>query len=178
MKVLLVYPNDRMDGLISVGVSVLSAHLKATNHQVQLYDTTFIDTGKKTGDYYREQLGQIIPVDISKHGVVRKKMNLNQLQKDFREKAKEWSDRLTIIKGYTLDVVDQIPDKSLDFVFHDSDHSYPFVVNEIKAYLPKLKDGGFCMGDDIEWDPVSKSVGEMFGSKYNTIGRGVWYKQI
>ena len=53
MKVLLVYPNDRMDGLISTGVSVLSAHLKAAKHQVQLYDTTFIDTGKKTGDFYR-----------------------------------------------------------------------------------------------------------------------------
>lgn len=96
-------------------------------------------------------------------------------EKDFIETAKEWSDRLTIIKGYTLDVVDQIPDKSLDFVFHDSDHSYPFVVNEIKAYLPKLKDGGFCMGDDLNWDPVRQSVEEMFGSKYSTIGRDCWY---
>ena len=51
MKVLLVYPNDRMDGLISAGVSVLSAHLKAGGHYVQLYDTTFYDTGKKTGDF-------------------------------------------------------------------------------------------------------------------------------
>ena len=55
MKVLLVYPNDRMDGLISVGISVLSAHLKAANHEVELYDTTFYDTGKKTGDFFREQ---------------------------------------------------------------------------------------------------------------------------
>ena len=92
MKLLLVYPNDRMDGLISAGVSVLSAHLKTANHQVQLYDTTFIDTGKKTGDFYREQMGQVIAVDLSKHGVVRKKMSPIQLQKDFREKVLEYND--------------------------------------------------------------------------------------
>ena len=73
MRVLLVYPNDRMDGLISVGISVLSAHLKAANHEVDLYDTTYFDTGKRTGDFYREQMGQVIPVDLSKHGITREK---------------------------------------------------------------------------------------------------------
>ena len=87
MKVLLVYPNDRMDSLISVGVSVLSAHLKSANHQVQLYDTTFYDTGRKTGDFFREQQGMVKHVDLSKHGVVRKKISLNDLQKDFRKKV-------------------------------------------------------------------------------------------
>ena len=90
MKVLLVYPNDRMDSLISVGVSVLSAHLKAANHQVQLFDTTFYDTGRKTGDFFREQLGMIKPVDLSKHGVVREKISLNDLQRNFRKKVIEY----------------------------------------------------------------------------------------
>lgn len=87
MKVLLVYPNDRMDGLISVGISVLSAHLKNANHEVELYDTTFYDTGKRTGDSYREEMGQVIPVDLTKYGVERKKMDLNELQNDFRKKV-------------------------------------------------------------------------------------------
>jgi len=84
MKVMLVYPNDRMDSLISVGISVLSSHLKAAGHEVKLYDTTFYDTGKRTGDFYREELSQVIPVDLSQHGVERKKMSLNELQNDFR----------------------------------------------------------------------------------------------
>jgi len=87
MNVMLVYPNDRMDGLISVGISVLSAHLKNAGHRVELYDTTYFDTGKATGDSYREQMGQVISVDLSKHGVKREKMNLNELQQDFREKV-------------------------------------------------------------------------------------------
>ena len=73
-----------MDGLISIGISVISAHLKAANHQVQLYDTTYYDTGKKTGDFYREQMGQVIPIDLAQHGIKREKISLSELQKDFR----------------------------------------------------------------------------------------------
>ena len=91
MRVLLVYPNDRMDGLISVGISVLSAHLKKANHEVDLYDTTFFDTGKKTGDFYREQMGQVIPVNLAQYGIVREKKNLNELQQDFRKKVLEYN---------------------------------------------------------------------------------------
>jgi len=91
MRVLLVYPNDRMDGLISVGISVLSAHLKKANHEVDLYDTTFFDTGKKTGDFYREQMGQVIPVNLTQYGIVREKKNLNELQQDFRKKVLEYN---------------------------------------------------------------------------------------
>ena len=32
-------------------------------------------------------MGQVIPIDMSKHGVVRKKITLNELQLDFRKKV-------------------------------------------------------------------------------------------
>ena len=96
----------------------------------------------------------------------------------FRHNAKEWGDRITIIKGRSLNILDQIPDGSLDFVFHDSDHSHPFVMNEINAYRCKLKPGGYHMGDDLNWDPVRQSVTECFGDSYTEIGKHCWYKQI
>lgn len=99
-------------------------------------------------------------------------------EKRFREQAVNYADRLKIIKGRSLAVLDLIPDNSLDFVFHDSDHSHPFVFNEINAYRCKLKQGGFHIGDDINWDPVKKSVDEAFGKDYTVTGKGVWYKQI
>ncbi|MFH1607947.1 MAG: hypothetical protein ABIA78_02340, partial [archaeon] len=85
MRVMLVYPNDRMDSLIPVGVSVLSSHLKAAGHEVKLYDTTFYDTGKETGDFYREDSGQVIKVDLEKYGVKRIKMSPEKLKEDFRK---------------------------------------------------------------------------------------------
>ncbi|HLC70586.1 MAG TPA: radical SAM protein [Candidatus Nanoarchaeia archaeon] len=102
MRVMLVYPNDRMDGLIPVGTSVLSSHLKAAGHDVKLYDTTFVDTGKKEGDFYRENLGQVIPVDLSQHGVSRQKMSLNQLQNNFRSAVVDY--RPGLIGFSTLEI--------------------------------------------------------------------------
>jgi len=134
MKVLLVYPNDRMDGLISTGVSVLSAHLKAANHQVQLYDTTFIDAGKKIGDFYREQMGQVIAVDISKYGVVRKKMNLIQLQKNFRKKVLEYKPGLI---GFS--VLEITYDQALNLAKAVEDLSVPVIFGGIyPTFAPKI----------------------------------------
>ena len=99
--------------------------------------------------------------------------NANELR--FRQDAEQWQDRIDIIKGRSLAVVDQIADNSMDFVFHDSDHSYPFVKNEINAYWSKLKPGGYAMGDDHNWTPVCRSVKEVFASNYNVTGKGVWY---
>jgi hypothetical protein len=72
-------------------------------------------------------------------------------------------------------MVDQIPDNSLDFIFHDSDHSYPFVKNEIHAYWPKLKRGGYSIGDDYNWTPVKQSVEEAFDGKHVVTGKDVWF---
>ena len=72
-------------------------------------------------------------------------------------------------------MVDQIPDNSMDFVFHDSDHSYPYVLEEIKAYAPKLKPNGMHIGDDYNWGTVRQSVEEAFGKDHNVTGKGVWY---
>ena len=96
-------------------------------------------------------------------------------EKKFRQEAEQWGDRIKIIKGRSMNVIDQIADESMDFIFHDSDHSYPFVKNEIEAYLPKLKPGGYSMGDDYNWTPVKRSVREAFGLNYGVTGKDVWY---
>ena len=134
MKVLLVYPNDRMDGLISVGVSVLSAHLKAANHEVDLYDTTYYDTGKKTGDFFREQMGQIISVDLSKHGVVREKKSLSELQKDFRKKVIEYNPGLI---GFS--VLEITYDQGLELAKSIEDLPIPVIFGGIyPTFAPKI----------------------------------------
>ena len=163
MKLLLVYPNDRMDGLISAGVSVLSAHLKAANHQVQLYDTTFIDTGKKTGDFYREQMGQVIAVDLSKHGVVRKKMSLNQLQKDFREKVLEYKPGLI---GFS--VLEITYDQGLELAKAIEDLSIPVIFGGIyPTFAPKIVLKESCI------DMICEGEGEeMFVELANNLEKG------
>ena len=117
--------------------------------------------------------GKLVRLEEFKHeGQV---WNHNANEKKFRQEAEQWGDRIKIIKGRSLNVIDQIADESMDFIFHDSDHSYPFVKNEIEAYLPKLKPGGYSMGDDYNWTPVKRSVREAFGLNYGVTGKDVWY---
>ena len=77
-------------------------------------------------------------------------------------------------QGRAMAVLDQVADQSLDFIFHDGDHSHPYVANEIRAWAPKLKSTGWHIGDDHNWDTVRDSVQEVFGDNYTVTGKDVW----
>lgn len=154
MKVMLVYPNDRMDGLIPVGTSVLSSHLQAAGHEVSLYDTTFIDTGKETGDFYREALGQVIAVDLSRWGVTREKMSLNDLQKNFRQAVLQYQpglvgfSTLEITYDQGLELAKAIQDLSIPKIFGGI---YPTFAPRIVLREPSID--MICEGEGEEMLP-------------------------
>ena len=66
--------------------------------------------------------------------------------------------RAKLIKGYTQDVHNQIPDNSLDFIFVDADHSHDAVKKDIELYKPKLKPTGVMLGHNIDWESVRTAV--------------------
>ena len=53
-----------------------------------------------------------------------------------------------LIMADSVEAASQIKDKSLDFVFIDGDHSYEGVRRDIRAWMPKVKPGGWLMGHD------------------------------
>ena len=58
-----------------------------------------------------------------------------------------------------------VKDKSLDLVFIDAAHDYESIAEDIKAWLPKVRDGGIICGHDYlpgEYDGVVKAVDENF----------------
>lgn len=54
-------------------------------------------------------------------------------------------------------------DASLDFVFIDANHSYEAVINDIRAWWPKIRPGGLLAGHDYSWTGVARAVHEFFG---------------
>jgi hypothetical protein len=78
-------------------------------------------------------------------------------------KVKPYEDRVKYLIGNTVDMADEIEDNSLDFAFIDADHSYEGVLGDLKAYLPKIKIGGWIGGHDwnAKWE-TEKAVLEMF----------------
>jgi len=70
----------------------------------------------------------------------------------------------------SVDASKQFKDASLDFVFIDADHTYEAVVADIRAWLPKVKQGGCIAGHDLDWDGVKKAVEQELGGRYRQWG--------
>jgi len=87
IKVLLVYANSPMDNLIPIGVSLLSSILKENGHKTKLFDTTFYNTKKETGDYVRVNTLQLKTGDLSQYGIHFKETDIID---DFRKTIEEF----------------------------------------------------------------------------------------
>lgn len=74
---------------------------------------------------------------------------------------------VNLIKGFSLDVVSNYEDESIDFCFIDGSHEYEDVKKDIEAWLPKVKKGGILSGHDYDesWQGVVKAVDELLGKE-------------
>ncbi len=77
-----------------------------------------------------------------------------------------------------------IADRSLDLVYIDAEHSYAAVREDIAAWLPKLRPGGFLAGHDyVPEDPdngqgVCQAVRERFGKPHRVYDDSSWLVQV
>jgi len=83
------------------------------------------------------------------------------------------------VKIYPMDSADSaflFNDKSCDLVFIDADHRYEGVQRDVKAWLPKVKDGCLITGHDIQWnDSVAPALYDLFGRENVFSGANIWY---
>lgn len=59
------------------------------------------------------------------------------------------ADKRVILRGTTLEVIDQIPDAGLDFAYVDGDHTLRGISIDLINVWPKIRDGGWIGGDDF-----------------------------
>jgi len=57
--------------------------------------------------------------------------------------------RRRVLRGTTLEVIDNIGDQTLDFAYIDGDHTLKGVATDLIAIRPKMRAGGFVAGDDF-----------------------------
>lgn len=81
-------------------------------------------------------------------------------------------------RGMSHEVASRYAFKSLDFVFFDAGHSYEAVDNDLRAWLPRMKDGGIIAGHDFFTSPdgVGKAV-KQHVDKFHTVGSS-WYARV
>jgi predicted O-methyltransferase YrrM len=85
----------------------------------------------------------------------------NSVKNNLEEK---FGNRVIFIRKFSDEAVDLIPDK-IDFLYIDGNHKYKHVFKELELYYPKVKKGGYIMGDDSFDDlndPSRNSDGDVF----------------
>jgi hypothetical protein len=72
---------------------------------------------------------------------------------EFFQQAKEKTDfaaaKRVILRGRTIEVIDQIPDGELDLAYIDGDHTLRGITIDLIRVYPKVRVGGFLGGDDF-----------------------------
>ena len=91
-----------------------------------------------------------------------------------------YADRSLLIIADSLAASQLFSDASIDWVHLDARHDYCSVKADIRAWLPKVKPGGWLSGDDydeIKWPDVVKAVGELLpGAKLWSAQQWRWTK--
>lgn len=77
----------------------------------------------------------------------------DQVYEEAMQKTAFASAKIKVLRGRTREVIDSIPDGSLDFAYIDGDHTLRGITVDLIKVLPKIKEGGFIGGDDFTRDP-------------------------
>jgi hypothetical protein len=73
----------------------------------------------------------------------------DRLHRDAMNATRPWAAKRVVLRGTTSEVVDQIPDGSLDFAYVDGDHTLRGITIDLVKLFPKIRDGGWIGGDDF-----------------------------
>lgn len=100
------------------------------------------------------------------------------LFKEFIQNTMPLAHIITPVRSSSLEAAKSFDDGSLEFVFIDAAHDYDNVLADIKAWLPKVRQGGVLAGHDYpDWPGVKKAVDEYFG-KDKVAKYGSWVHQV
>ena len=73
--------------------------------------------------------------------------DLDKQYEDFKERMTKFH-FVDIRRGYSFEVVKDFPDEYFDLIYIDADHSYEGCSRDLNDWYPKLRHGGYFLGDD------------------------------
>lgn len=79
------------------------------------------------------------------------------------------------IKKRSVEASQDFENESLDFIYVDGSHEYQDVKDDLLAWIPKVKKGGYICGHDFTNTGVNKAIGETLDkSKITTFSDTSW----
>ena len=118
-----------------------------------------------TGTFYAIDPWVCWPDNICTGGAYRQKSYPGSIEKteEARQAAHnrlEKFNHVKILRQTSVQASITVPDDSLDMVYIDGNHKYPYVVIDLLSYWTKLRNGGIMSGHDLNFSTVTKAVEE------------------
>jgi hypothetical protein len=85
-----------------------------------------------------------------------------------------YASKVEFIRKLSVEGSKHFEDNSLDFVYIDGNHDYKYVLEDLKAWYPKVKKGGYLCGDDVYSKNLSEHDSD--GNVKITWSPGCWGK--
>lgn len=114
----------------------------------------------------------------------RRKQNWQHTFARVRKRLRPFGDRVTFDRRRSLDAAADVAPRSVDLVFLDAEHTAAAVAEDVRAWAPKVRPGGWIGGHDYghKWFPgVRQSVDAWAAEHGLTIERGrdmTWWAQV
>ncbi len=93
-----------------------------------------------------------------------------------------YGERARLVRQPSVEAAKLFSDESFDFVYIDGNHLYEQVKADIAAWVPKVRKGGWLIGDDFNWllrtDHVAAAVIEAFGYGYGVMADTWFTKRV
>lgn len=96
------------------------------------------------------------------------------------ERFKPYGDRVEVVREYSTDAAAFFNDATFDLIYIDANHRFQPVVDDIRAWWPKLKVHGWMAGHDYNnkgGKQVKKAVDTVFATGINSTEEspGTWF---
>lgn len=133
-------------------------YIKDKFPQIKIYG---IDPHDKIQIFNGQKINQ-----IDQKNVELRIKNLENLRTNIEESIKKHNLDIKYINDTSWNVYNIFPNKSIDVLFVDGDHSYEGVKKDLELFYPKMNPKGVIIMDDYNWLPIKKAANE-FVKKHN-----------
>ena len=164
-------PNNTVEGLCDMCMEIVCP------------DFVIVEIGSFSGvssDLLSRFCKELICIDFWENSIGYVEIPKDMLERAHREfnALAETRPNITKVLSTSLIEAEKTPDKSIDMVYIDGRHDEDSVRADIKAWLPKVKSGGWVTGHDIDLGGVQVPVKELLGNNYKSYKDTSWAVQI
>jgi predicted O-methyltransferase YrrM len=168
-------PGNRLYGLYKM----IKKHFKSTFNIVEI--GTFEGASSELFALTCKSVITIDPYDIQPDREAKYKQeskdDLINAESTAKKRLKKYKN-ITMVKKMSLDALNDFEDESLDAVYVDGDHARDAVKEDIEAWLPKVKKGGYICGHDYTDKIVGEVINDCIGEPDDIFEDASWIKKV